>query len=325
MSRPTAALGRRLEVMSRHRLFLAATLVVFVAGMVASASASAAGQWYISGSAFSGTESVAIKADGSSTISTTITGTKTTLTCTSATDTGTITGGSKDTAEALKFSGCTISEPAGCKVASSLTTAKLTSELVEEGGQIYDQVQPSSGTTVLTLTITECALEGAYRLTGSVRCLASEVEEVAAACEFSSSSGSKLKAGSSEATFVSTTETTLTGANAGKQFGPVRVIVGAPLVFKKMKVGESEELEVTLTPKIEVTFGAITAEPAVFKVKKDTCSGKTIVPPAKCTFNVLYTPAAAGEKVKGWVKIPGEETKAPKNKVEEWKRLEGES
>jgi|SRR5579875_1046912 len=204
--------------MSRAKLALASVLVVFAVGAVSSASAMAAGQWYINGSKFTGEESIEGNQTGTSTLEMTISGIKTKISCTAATGTGKIKESNKDTSSAIKFTGCTVAEPSGCKTTSEIKTTATKTELEVEGEKVFDKYTPESGETFTTIPIEGCAVEGSYKVTGSARCeiQSPKTEAVEKECAFSSSTGSKLKFGANTATFTGKFLYKLTGTNKGK-------------------------------------------------------------------------------------------------------------
>jgi len=68
----------------------------------------------------------------------------------------------------LQFNGVTVSEPAGCGVkGKAFTTTALKTDIQMEGLLIYDKFSPASGETLALVSITGCAAEGVYALTGT--------------------------------------------------------------------------------------------------------------------------------------------------------------
>lgn len=192
-----------------------------VLGAVASASASAAGQWYVGGLKFTGTES--IKAEfGSTTYLWELFNIKISILCDDASATGSISESNKDELEPVKLSECIVKEPSGCTV-TSVETTSLKSELVVEGEHVYDKDEPVSGTTLATIKISGCSVEGTYVISGTTRCLMASTESTADTCEYTASSGSKLKVAkgesSAEASYEVSRKTTLTGTDAGDSWG----------------------------------------------------------------------------------------------------------
>jgi hypothetical protein len=181
--------------MSRPRLVL--LCVVAALGVTAStaASASAAGQWWVSGAKFSGTEEVTAHLK---------TGTKLVLTSKLpggeesvieaqkiSLKKGDIFANNKDLAEEITFLETKIAEPAGCSIAASVVLKPVVSELVVEvvegKTKVFDLITPKTGTEFTAWTLTGCASEGKYKITGQMRCEVQEpeVEAVDKLCLFS--------------------------------------------------------------------------------------------------------------------------------------------
>jgi hypothetical protein len=97
----------------------------------------------------------------------------------------------------FELSGCTVLEPAGCKMASGLKTVQLKaiSEAVGETDRL--KFTPASGETLATIKIEGCAAAGSHQLKGAA---SGEVQANAKTIEFSTSSGSSLTFGSQPAT-----------------------------------------------------------------------------------------------------------------------------
>jgi hypothetical protein len=75
----------------------------------------------------------------------------------------------------LVFTGLTVVKPAGCKIASSLTTEALQGEVamgVSEAtkNNIYEKLAPTSGEKLMTLKIEGCAAAGSYPVKGVFTC-----------------------------------------------------------------------------------------------------------------------------------------------------------
>jgi hypothetical protein len=212
---------------SRPKVVLAALVISMLACGAVSASAFAAAQWFVGGLLFSGTESTESKSTGSFKLSATLgTNVKTVVSCSGAKAAGTITENTKDTASpGIELSGCSVLEPSGCTVTSPLKTVSLASsiETVEES-KIYDTIEPKSGTEFFKLIIsgTLCSVEGSYKLTGSVRCEipGPAIQATTKDCVSSSTTGSKLKLGSSEAQAEVTLATILSGTNKEDPWAP---------------------------------------------------------------------------------------------------------
>jgi hypothetical protein len=211
---------------SRPKAVSTALVISMLICAAASAPAFAAAQWFVAGSSFSGTESTESKSTGSFMLSATISGSKTVVSCSAVKAAGTITESTKDTTSpGLELSGCSVTKPSGCAVTSPLKTVSLASSIaVAEESKIYDTMEPKSGTELFSMTITgtACAVEGAYKLTGSIRCEIPEpaIQATTKDCVSNSTTGSKLKLGSNEAQPEVTLATTLTGTNKEDPWSP---------------------------------------------------------------------------------------------------------
>jgi hypothetical protein len=68
-----------------------------------------------------------------------------------------------------KFTGVSVSQPAGCKTSGTIETASLTGRLkMKEGSatEAFMEFKPTSGETVATIALEGCAAEGKYPLKG---------------------------------------------------------------------------------------------------------------------------------------------------------------
>lgn len=195
---------------------LYALLLTAIVGAVASASASAAGQWWVKGAVFNGEEATSGKQTLSAELSATVAGTKILILCDKASTTGKIELKNKDVSLPVKFTECKVFEPAGCTIPATLETPELNSELQVTGEKVYDKSAPNAGNTFFTVAITGCADEGSFKVTGNMRCEVSEpeIEAVKLPCEYSEESGSELKFGANVATFTEDMLLELTGGNA---------------------------------------------------------------------------------------------------------------
>ena len=70
----------------------------------------------------------------------------------------------------LKFSELSVTKPAGCNTAASITTKPLTVKLYREGSTVYELFEPTAGATgtFATVPLTGCSAEGEYPAKGSV-------------------------------------------------------------------------------------------------------------------------------------------------------------
>lgn len=192
--------------MSRGRLFLMGILAVMSIGAVASASASAA-EWLVEGKTFSGTEEISGANVGNVTLLTTVNGIHLVIVCTSATGKGTIKDPNTGSVPSgVAFTGCTVSEPSGCKTTNKTTTALEVSLLAEGEKRLITFFPSAAGEKKLfvTVEITGCSLEGEYEVTGgSVACEVVEpfVPAELKHCKFEPGVDQKLKFGTHEADF----------------------------------------------------------------------------------------------------------------------------
>jgi hypothetical protein len=78
----------------------------------------------------------------------------------------------KDSAGAIKFTGCALDTPAKCvlKPTGTITTSPVETELIEgtTAGTVFDDfvAKGGAGNTFVSLTLTECSAEGEYPVTG---------------------------------------------------------------------------------------------------------------------------------------------------------------
>jgi len=205
--------------MLRIGLVLLSALAVLAVCAVSSSSALAAPNWVINGKEFTGSESVE-GVSGLADLEMTISGIKVTITCSVGKATGTIKETNKDSSSAIKFTGCKVAEPSGCKTTEEIVTVETKTELEEEKttGKVWDKYIPNTGEIFTTIPIEGCAVEGSYKVTGSARCeiQSPKTEAIEKECVFNKESGSKLKFGNVEADFLATFKTKLTGTNKGK-------------------------------------------------------------------------------------------------------------
>jgi hypothetical protein len=202
---------------SRTRLTLMGVVAAFAVTTISAASASAAGQWWVSGTKFSGTEEVTARLKA---------GTKVVLksalpggeeielqSSSSSGKKGNVFANNKDSVEEITFFDTTLVKPAGCAAAPSIVIKPVVTELVVEGGKVFDLYTPKSGTEFTTIMLIDCAAEGKYKTTGQTRCEIQEpnVEAVGKLCVFSAATvgGVGLKLGTEPATFAAEPEALL--------------------------------------------------------------------------------------------------------------------
>jgi hypothetical protein len=202
--------------MSRVRLMLLSILVVFAVGAVASASASAAGQWWVSGAKFSGTEEVTarLKSGTKAVLKSKLPGGEEVelLSPKISLRRADIFANSKGLAEEITFLETTVAKPVGCEMLSDIIVKPVLTELVVEGtpSKVFDLFTPQLGTKFATVELSNCAGEGLYQVTGQVRCevQAPEFESLDKLCLFSAATvgGVGLKFGTEPATLVAEPE-----------------------------------------------------------------------------------------------------------------------
>jgi hypothetical protein len=129
----------------------------------------------------------------------------------------------------LKLTGVSISEPAGCKVASTVETTageKTWWKKIAWGLWESHTVEKKEG-ALMTVKVEECAIAGSYKLTGILdgKTAATGVlgvtQNVAYSAAFQKEEGASLKLGTSAAFMTGEVSSQLSGANAGKEWGVV--------------------------------------------------------------------------------------------------------
>jgi hypothetical protein len=132
----------------------------------------------------------------------------------------------------FKFTGLTVSKPAGCKVPTSITTEALKSEIYMEGTNVYDKFVPT-GEFFAKVPITGCAIESTPKVTGSSFALAQHVnaegktvnnltgeefvsQMLTSSAAIETAAGGTLKLGPEPATLSATVDNELT---SGLKFG----------------------------------------------------------------------------------------------------------
>jgi hypothetical protein len=193
--------------------------------------ASASANWAIEGKALSSgqKESVAVSATGNFDFTTKVLGTTLTVTATSVTCSGTCTIDQAGTVELiegnLSFGGMTIDTPSGCKIPSSITTNALTGELIMDpsgGTATFVKFRPTSGETIFSMTISECAAAGTYPLKGTFAGRMNNTGVSATSQPFTfnaaeqTTGGGALKVGVEAATMTGGLAMKLSGSNVGK-------------------------------------------------------------------------------------------------------------
>jgi hypothetical protein len=203
-------------------------LAVFAVSAVASATASATnGQWYINGSKFTSGSETITASGGPFVLKSTAGTTKTPIEieCKTVSSTGSnIKASFTDAYTTIVFSTCTVLTPTACKTTATITTTAGTTELFDNGTDVWDTFTPTGGTFV-TITITGCALENNYKVNGcaSGKIVAPTTEAVTKELKFGEAIPAAAKCagltfGANEATLTGTAKFALSGTNKGKNW-----------------------------------------------------------------------------------------------------------
>jgi hypothetical protein len=201
----------------RTRLILVIAVAAFAVTAITATSASAAGQWWVSGAKFSGTEGVTahLKSGTKAILKSALPGGEE-IELESPKISGKggdLFANNKDLAEEITFLETKIVKPVGCTSQASVVIVPVVTELVVEGGKVFDLYTPKSGTEFSTITLTGCAAEGKYKMTGQTRCEIREpnIEAENKLCLFSSATAGKvgLKFGTEPATLTAEPEALL--------------------------------------------------------------------------------------------------------------------
>jgi len=167
--------------MSRLKVFIPVTLVmVVISGLVASSSALAAGNWFVSGTKLASGATVALattaRVDESTNL--TVPSLKIKLTCTGGSSellTGVkpfIQGPNTGGAESLIFNGCSEIEPTGCTIEEEIPTEPVAATLESGPGSLEDRVTfaPKGGKVFADIVFTgSCSLSGTKPVDGKVK------------------------------------------------------------------------------------------------------------------------------------------------------------
>jgi hypothetical protein len=214
-------------VNSNSRILMFVVCVVIGASAFVSASASAAPQWLINKAAFSGEESISIRAQGAGPLRFFFNfaqpgGAITVTSCENVeTRVGRLFGNRRGRFLTRVYVGCKVDPPAKCTTQKQITTGEEEMELTDLGGAapLYMKFTPVKQ-PFTAISLMECAGEGKYNVSGTSTCKVVEptVEAVEKACVFSEAKNllGSLKIGASEATLSGTLGFTLSGANVGK-------------------------------------------------------------------------------------------------------------
>jgi hypothetical protein len=197
------------------------------------AQASSPGHWLVNGNILGAGVTKSVEAHKTSTetkleLSAPSLGVKLTATGISCVECTIYNDGTAHSAGKLKFTGVTVDEPEGCTVASELTTAELTDEVIMSGTgaeeHTYDLFYPQvEGGTFITIRLSECAIAGKYKVTGTVAGKSTNetgVESGAQTLTFNgtNTAGASLALGGKEAFLMGEVENSLVG---GGEFSAV--------------------------------------------------------------------------------------------------------
>jgi hypothetical protein len=207
------------------KLVICALAVLVVSG-VATASASAAPEYFINGTKLAGTETISSTQVGTAKLTSTLNGSEVLIECAKGTNTGKIETGGKSTA-AVKYETCSMSKPAGCKLtaaeAKEINTAALVDQLAGTTGAFTDEFRPASGTEFVAIAFEKCTStlnNGSHVVSGCAAAAASEAEQVTGTLKFQATvSGCTLAFAGNAATITAEDDVTLSGTNKGKTFG----------------------------------------------------------------------------------------------------------
>lgn len=255
---------------SKRALAALAITAAVVALIAASASAAEPhyAQWWVNGSQFTGTSSTESSVSKSIVIAMTIGGIKTEVVCSGGSGAGTIAETDKGTVSpGLELTGCKVPTPSGCTVTSTLKTGALNAALDSESGLIYTT---TGGAPFFSATIsgTACSVEGAYKVTGSLRCSVGSpfAEAVEKTCTFTKGVGSEVKFGTNSATVEGALTSKLSGSYKGDSWAmgnvtgvgswwvesapfageeSVHVSSTGPVTFKGNLIGAGAESEIS--------------------------------------------------------------------------------
>lgn len=205
-----------------HRLKVIALSWVTVCTLGAMVSASApAAQWHVSGTAFSGTETISGRLKSAAVIMNSFLPggvTKVTSSCTGISSLGgTIFASNKDAATLFTFTGCQTTAPAGCVSPSMVTTKPVISEITTSGELVFDKFRPQTGSEFFSVSLSGSACEGIFHFLGSVRGLVISpgTESTEKGLSFTNATGSELKFAKEPATLTLEAGFSLLGANKG--------------------------------------------------------------------------------------------------------------
>jgi hypothetical protein len=207
------------------KLVMCAFAVLVLSG-VATATASAAPEYFIDHTKVAGTETTTAKQSGTAKLTSTLNGSEVLIECTSGSGTGKIEPGGKSTAS-IKYEGCSMSKPAGCKLtaaeAKEIKPTGLVDQLAGTTGAFTDSFSPASGTEFVAIAFEKCTStlnNGSHVVSGCAAAKASEAENVIGTLEFPATvGGCTLSFAGNAAMITARDEVELSGPNKGGTFG----------------------------------------------------------------------------------------------------------
>jgi hypothetical protein len=193
---------------------------------VSAPSLALARQYKVSGSNFTGTESLILKLlSAKLKIESKFPGGETVeIACGAVAASGaTILESFRSSAEKINLSSCDVVSPPACELINlkeepitTITTSAVKGTVEEEAGKLFINFVPTVGSTLATILIANCDGEGTYKLTGDVRCvMETNTEDILKACDFNAGSGSGLEFGAEPADLIATVGFLLGGPKKG--------------------------------------------------------------------------------------------------------------
>lgn len=181
----------------------------------------AATEWLVEGKALEGNQELRAFWLPSVTIATTISNVHMVVTCKGGEGTALLSP--KDTGElaaGIGFSECSVVEPAACKVPVTNKSTAETVSLTETGEARLLTFKPKSGTAIIGVEVTECALEDLYTITGTVGCEIAKplTGEVTKNCVLTPGKDQELKFGTHTMSVTAEVSLAMAGADKGKSW-----------------------------------------------------------------------------------------------------------
>jgi hypothetical protein len=215
---------------------------------------------------------------------------------------GSIAEGSTGKASSVVFTGCKeLVKETKCKLSSTtITTNSVTADIVSA-----DEVEVAPTTEFVSVMIEnqtgkECALDGAYQVTGDLVFEIASANAEAVEHTLTFGKASNLKINSNAATMEGSGKTKLeSGADwricaTAEVCGDVLTGAPDPLQFGLVKINKpSKEEFVTYTATKNVKLGTPTFSKDVFtKGANDNCTGQKITANGTCKLGIIFTPTA---------------------------------